>query len=345
MSRDASNEWADLGLEVDGVAVLRPSLRLEIAVPWAEGPEVLDFYRRSREALGNALTHFDTGSGNWKKINAKTDDAVQTWCTSPVPYPKKTYFCTLQGSDQGITSAALSIDFVMRPYEAPTQAMLAKWRDANFHPNLRHSFLSVSFPPDHPLAEPDRFVAWVGELSVLKRGRFISGSAGYFVDFPVNPPNAAAGAEAADRAGALLARHPGLDLANRWSGTSFLWQRDMDYLEAVGEAVAKPYLKRANWLNFLSEGQVALLGGVEKLRKTFAPLPSIRIEEWAHGILVRAGDAPQLGDITTQRIPAEYAAVAKAVAPVRLPSIDPSSMGDWFRNEGAEQWLNALENA
>ena len=260
---------------------------------------------------------------------------VTTWCEQPVPFPKKLYFCTLQGADRGITDASLTIDFAMRPYEPPTSAKLAQWRNPEFHPNQRHSGLEVTFPLEHPLAEPEYFVSWVNELAALKSCRFISGTAGYGIDFPENAPTAAARTQSRERAGALLQRYPGLDLAGRRTGSPILLRRDMDYLGFTGMAVGKPYLKRANWLNFLSEGQVAFLGGLPALRKQLAPLPAIKIVEFAHGIMIQAGQRPQLGDITVNRIPAEYAAVAKAVAPVRVPSMNPSSMGDWFGDEGA----------
>ena len=335
--------WSELYWTVDDVTLVCPSLRLELFVQRAEGAEVLDFYRHAREALGDALTHVSTG-GNWKKITAKTDPMVTTWCEHPVPWPKKIYSCLMQGAAEGVTPANLLIDFAMRPYEAPTARMLEQWRNPDFYPGLRHSCLSVALPVDHPLAEPERFTAWVMELQALKACHHVWGTAGYSIDRAWNISSRDLAHKAGGRVAALLARHPGLDLQRMWTSVRAYATFDREYLEFLQKAESKPYLKRANWLNFLTEGQVTFLGGVDKLCEMFAPWPTIRLQELAHGLMIQAGEAPVLGDMSTGNIPSEYATVAKAVARIRVPEIKPLSMGsDWFYDEGAEQWLNILE--
>jgi hypothetical protein len=332
-----------LAFDADGVALIRPALRFELAIASAQGPEVLDFYRKSRAALGDRLQFVDTGAGAWKKITARTDPMVEAWCNKPAPYPKTCYFCAMQGADKGVTAASLNIDFVARPPHEPTPALLARWRNPDFHPNLRYSNLSVSFPPEQAADAPERFVEWLVSLAAL-RGPFISGTAGYGIDLPVNPPTSAAGMAARDRAAALLLRYPGLDMAIRWLslGASLL-QRDLEYMDFMQAAVPRPYLKRVNWLNLLNAGQVALLGGKQALRQQLAAYPSIRIIDLPHGLLIQAGPAPQLGDVTRKHYPLEYSAVARAIRKVRLPEIHPASLGETFNDAGAASWLNAFE--
>ena len=335
--------WSDLYLTVDDITLVCPSLRLELFIQWAEGAEVLGFYRHAREALGDALTHVDTGSGNWKKITAKTDPMITTWCEHPVPWPKKIYFCKFQGAAEGVTPACLNIDFVMRPYEEPTVEMLEQWSGPNFYPDLRHSRLTIALPMDNPLSEPERFIAWIMELQALKVCRHVWGTAGYSIDRAWDCDGL--DSEAGDRVAALLARYPGLDLPELWTNVGIFTKCDREYLECLQKAEGKPYLKRANWLNFLTEGQVTFLGGVDKLREALAPWPTIRLQELTHGLMIQAVDAPALGDMSVGHIPSEYAAVAKAVARIRVPEIDPNTMGsEWFDNEGGEQWLNILEH-
>jgi hypothetical protein len=344
VTAESSAPLSGLAFDVDDVALIRPALRFELAIASAQGPEVLDFYQKSRAALGDRLQFVGTGSGTWKKITAKTDPMVETWCNSPVPYPKKTYFCAMQGADKGVTAASLHIDFVARPPHEPTAALLAKWRDPEFHPNLRYSNLSVSFPPEQATDAPERFVEWLISLAAL-RGPFISGTAGYGIDLTVNPPTSAAGMAASARAAALLLRYPGLDMASRWLsiGTSLL-RRDLEYIDFMQAAVPRPYLKRVNWLTLLSAGQVAFLGGKQALRQQLPDHPSIRFIDLPYGLLIQAGPAPQLGDVTGNHYPIEYSAVARAIRKVRLPEIHPSSLGDTFDDAGAASWLNAFDD-
>lgn len=343
MTAAISAPLPDLSFDADGVALIRPALRFELAIASAQGPDVLDFYRKSRAALGDRLRFASTGSGTWKKITAKTDPMVETWCNSPVPYPKKTYFCALQGTDKGVSAAALGIDFVARPPHEATAALLAKWRDPEFHPNLRYSNLQVSFPPEAADA-PERFVEWLTSLAAL-RGPFISGTAGYGIDLTVNPPTSAAGMAASARAAALLLRYPGLDMASVWLsiGTALL-RRDLDYIDFTQAAVPRPYLKRVNWLTLLSAGQIVFLGGKESLQQQLAEHPSIRFIDLPYGLLIQAGPVPQLGDVTSNHYPIEYSAVAKAIRKVRLPEIHPASLGDTFHDAGASSWLNAFDD-
>lgn len=337
--------WAsDLAFDVDGVALIQPALQFELAMASAQGAQVLNFYERSRAALGDRLRFVSTGSGVWKKITVATDPMVQAWCDNPLPYPKKTYFCALQGADSGVTAASLAIDFVSRPPHEPMVAMLARWRDPDFHPNLRYSNLRVSFPPLWAADALERFVEWLVSLAAL-RGPFISGTAGYGLDLSLNPPTAAAGMAARDRAAALLLRYPGLDMAGRWlsMGTSLL-QRDPQYLDFMQAAVPRPYLKRVNWLTLLSAGQVAFLGGRNLLRQQLADYPAVRFIDLPHGLLIQAGPVPQLGDATCSHYPAEYSAVARAIRKVRLPEIRPASLGETFGGKGAASWLNAFDD-
>lgn len=333
---------SDLAFDADGVPLVRPALRFELAIASAQGPEVIDFYQKSRAALGNQLQFYTIGSGTWRKITPKTDPMVETWCNNPVPYPKKCYFCAMQGADKGVTAASLNIDFVARPPHEPTPALLAKWRDPEFHPNLRYSNLSVSFLPE-AANTPDRFIKWLTSLAAL-RGPFISGTAGCGIDLTINPPTFAAGKAANEHATALLLRYPGLDMTNIHLsiGTSLL-KRDFEYMDFMQTTVPRPYIKRVNWLTLLSEGQVTFLGGKQALQQQLADYPSIHLIDLPHGLLIQAGAVPQLGDVTTGNYPIEYRAIARAIRKVRLPEIRPVSLGDAFRNEGATSWLNAFD--
>jgi len=67
-----------LAFDAEDVALIRHALRFELAIASAQGPEVLDFYQKSRAALGDLLQFFSRGSGTWEKITARTDPMVET---------------------------------------------------------------------------------------------------------------------------------------------------------------------------------------------------------------------------------------------------------------------------
>ncbi|NLA20621.1 hypothetical protein GPU89_33155 [Burkholderia cepacia] len=100
--QDAMN----LGFESADVALISPCLLFEWAMEFDEGTEIFDFYRRAREALGDRLTHYNTGDGRWKPINKRAESLVKTWCENPVPFPKKFYCLMENGADAGRRPAA-----------------------------------------------------------------------------------------------------------------------------------------------------------------------------------------------------------------------------------------------
>ncbi len=102
--------WNDLTLSDNGVFTLCPSLHLELEVAWTEGPEMLDFYRRCREVLGEALKWYTIGSGHLSKLSPRVNPMVTTWFERPVPFPKKMYTLIMRGTAEGITPASFEID-------------------------------------------------------------------------------------------------------------------------------------------------------------------------------------------------------------------------------------------
>lgn len=247
-----------------------------------------------------------------------------------MPYPKKQYFWIQRSAAQGVTPAELYVDFVMRADQPPTKQMFERWRKPDAYPNLRYSTLAVAFPLNHPLAQPERFLAWVSELDVARHRRFLCATAGYCLLRAINAPTFESGQRAGHHAGAMLLRHPGLDVA-RWVHAA-LAVHDVEYVERMRQPVAKPLIRRANWLNFLGAEQVALLGGTGALQSRFDDTPTIRLTEFAHGLLIRAGDAPQWGDAAAGLFPKEYCEVATALAPCECRR---SSSAPWAKRSTA----------
>ena len=206
-----------------------------------------------------------------------------------------------------------------------------------------YSTFSVSFPVDHPLITSLDIDNWITRLAALNEPSFISGSAGYAIDVPLNPPHPNQGTTARARGGALLQKHPGLDSASHLAFGLGLLKWDRPYMRAKGAAIPRPYVKRANWITMLNGAQVELLGGLDVLRTKLEVLPGIAIEQVGAAFLIRAGERPQLGDISTGDVPAEYRAVAQAIKDVTLPMRDiQPELGQAFDDYGLQVWYDAL---
>lgn len=337
---------AKLAFEASGVALISPCVYFELAMEFDEGSEILDFYNRAREALGGRLTHYSTGDGRWKPFNKRAESLVPTWCENPVLFPKKYYCFLMNGADAGATAAGLRIDLAHRPYAEPDAAMLKQWRALDQRSLPAHTSLHLSLPLDHPLVTERRVADWLCEFDVVANSRFISGSCGLGLMFPLNFPTSALDGETRNRVAALLQRHPGFDIEAIMIGVgSKLRQRDPEFIERHQAAKARPYLKRANWLTFLNEDQVDWIGGLAKIKSELAGT-DVRVREFKHGICLQSGAEPQAGDTARDDYVAAYHPVAKLVRPVRLDSIDGGLLPSEFRQgSGVQDWLDAFDRS
>lgn len=103
-----------------------------------------------------------------------------------------------------------------------------------------------------------------------------------------------------------LERHPGLNLP---------------YMLEWGAAGAG--IPGVDWLTVLGEAPLALIGGVQALRRRLADaahvvrVPAPVLLEYDGGVVIRAGATPQLGDTAADGAPAAYRAVDAALRPLR----------------------------
>lgn len=343
---EATTLCKSLAFEADGVNLISPCLTFEVFVEFAEGPEVLDFYQRVREALGEQLTYYTTGSGRYSKITKRSESLMPTWCDNPTSWPKKQYCLLMNGAELGATAASLRIDFLHRPYVAPDEALLRKWRSPGFSSRWIYPYtcLYCTIPLDHPLAQEDAFANWITQFKLFNEGRFISGSCGFGLNFPYNYPSSSTSNETRNRIASSLLRYPGLDIQSIMLGVgTALLQRDQEFMNRHKAAKGRPYLKRVNWLTFLSEDQVDYLGGLPALREQFSTAPEIKLRELKYGVCVQAGPNPQLGSSANDDYIPFYQKVARAVRPVRVDALSPASITDEFGHAGVIDWLNAFD--
>lgn len=102
----------------------------------------------------------------------------------------------------------------------------------------------------------------------------------------------------------LLARHPGLD-----------WPDPLPFGVATRK-LSDRHIRTSNWLTVLDDGFVERLGGLRAMGEALTE--DCTLLEWDGGIVIRAGEAPQLGDVNQGIVPDAYHAVARLVAPLRF---------------------------
>jgi len=83
-------------------------------------------------------------------------------------------------------------------------------------------------------------------------------------------------------------------------------------------------LAPVNWLTILDDSLVAELGGLEAL--TSALGEGITIHQWDGGILIQAGDMPEIGDVNQGLWPRAYCQVNDATKALRFEDYPSSSV-------------------
>jgi hypothetical protein len=188
--------------------------------------------------------------------------------------------------------------------DADAHSFLAVSRDRD---DDELSILSVSFPLSWAREHtPDDFVAWVLELCAL-----------------VGPSFGYAGP-------AILAQRQAVHVDPEGARAIYPLAKQYRGLEIDFPVVHEAYLrgrdeiKGVNWLTVLGSPWEATLGGRDALVSSLQPVAScLRFQSpgtGAEGLVIRAGVAPQLGDVATrERMPA-YEHVARRLAPVLSPN-------------------------
>ncbi|MGJ3703000.1 type VI immunity family protein [Variovorax sp. AFSI2.2] len=121
----------------------------------------------------------------------------------------------------------------------------------------------------------------------------------------------------------LLRRHPGLG-----------------YGDAITLSnAADRGLVAVNWLTFLEAEMAEILGGQAALAHR-APADVSVLPLGKGGVMLRAGDAPQLGDVNRQNLLPAYHAAGQLVAPVTAPdeALDDLAING-MSEEDAHDWL------
>ena len=145
----------------------------------------------------------------------------------------------------------------------------------------------------------------------------------------VQSPNGILEAEYEPQVYALAQRFPGLEVDYPFSHVLHL----------------REGIKGVNWLTFLGGGWLAELGGLEHLREQAGE--DFTFYEVGGGVLIRAGQRPQMGDRERGSVPRHYARLSNILRPVRVAELGSLHHAgpDRFDDESTAQWLARFDEA
>jgi len=197
-----------------------------------------------------------------------------------------------------------------------------------FPPAVKMSLLGVFDPPCFVVRmmlpvewgdAPEEVIALA--RNALAEFPLSSGYCGYSLVWDEADP--ALEREVCQWAAPLLRRHPGLGYGDTLTLSN----------------AAEKGVVAVNWLTFLGAGMVATLGGRAALESS-APAGVSVLPLGKDGVLLRAGDAPQFGDVNRQDLLPAVHAVGRLVAPVVAPddALDDLAI-QGMSEEDAHDWL------
>lgn len=101
-------------------------------------------------------------------------------------------------------------------------------------------------------------------------------------------------------------------------------------------------IKGVNWQTIIGESFVQSLGGENGLRHAFSGRGDISLNNYEGGLIIQAGDHPQLGEVQ-EGAPKSYVAVNQVVRSLRIQEPDQlhqySPYGNCFEEENTAEWF------
>ncbi|MDH1109783.1 DUF3396 domain-containing protein [Pseudomonas otitidis] len=129
-------------------------------------------------------------------------------------------------------------------------------------------------------------------------------------------------------------------LAQRYSGL------EVDTLAYAMCRRLQNHIKGANWYTVLGQSYVERLGGEERLRHALSGHGVIVLLPYEQGLIIRAGDCPELG-AQADGLPRAYVAVSNVVKPVRLQETGSlhtySPYGNCFDEASTQRWYQRFD--
>ena len=132
-----------------------------------------------------------------------------------------------------------------------------------------------------------------------------------------------------------------LHLMKRFPG--FHYVHGVDFALEAGNAHNR--IKCINWLTILGDELVAELGGVDPMRAALEPV--CKVHEYPGGIVIQAGEVPQLGDTYRNNVPEAYRIVARYTKALRFENYSPDGLfrvpGNLDDAEEALSWIRRFD--
>ena len=295
------------------VTLLSPALTINFFLGWVDAEAVTQLYEEALKLIQPGLTHYI--AENMKrpaKISSKALGMIPAWMKKPRE-DYGYYWNAYGGSDLGCAPPGLESFIVYYPRPPDDTKMLRELRAAKqmsgpggeiagYHVS---SSLRLMLPVDHPLGEAEALSAWLRSLDLLRKGAFQSVECSYGLSQWGH-----LSAEAEMREQAFCSRYPGLDAYGPWQGGQI--RVDLTYPDFI------PLVKRAAWTNVLHHLTVRALGGEQAIREQLADTPEIRIVPFEHGLILQAGERPELGDLNRGDTLPLLRKLARVLRPVRV---------------------------
>ena len=269
------------------------------AAPIKKGaPGFLNFYKIFRQLFSDQVTMYSTNTmKRMKTVTNKTLDMVPFYFTD-----EKSMDYTF-GID--LHSGRTSQDAVPPAFE-----MLC---DLDYE--KPYSYFRLVLPPDWIRSDPGPFLELT--RNALHDFPLLSGYAGFSFFWRVLDSDM--DAEAAERYGPWLRRHPG-----------FSYGDTLELAELALEGIVG-----INWLTLLGHDYVAKIGGAKNTASVLGP--DIEVHQIPEGIIVQASFLPKIGDINRKDNLPTYHKVGRFLKKIKAPSekawvegLDPDEKEDWF---------------
>ena len=300
--------------ELVEIVGLRAEIKVWCDKSFDEVPaEFLEAYELLSDSLKGQFRWYQNYTMNrMSPVTARTLSGPRTWLErGQKPVARMLY---LKGPDDMKAAGQYVLQFKYHPEDAENS-------DTNT------PFIRQATPVEALRANPEAYLATAKRLCDLLP--VLCGHVGYSLE--TSPYYEMQGFRAAY---ALAMRHQGVNIASHHA----TWPlHDEKGVEAV------------NWLTLVGPAPLEKLGGAGALKRRFKEQGSVSVIDTKHGVIIRAGEAPKLGDVNRREPLPEYRAVYQALKPVMdqvLTDFRPLVLG-FGLSENADKtarWLRRFES-
>ncbi|MES1188961.1 MAG: type VI immunity family protein [Myxococcales bacterium] len=317
------------------VTLMAPALTISFYLQEVDYDGVAQLYAEAMKLIEPGLTHYQAESMKRPaKISPRALGMIPTWMRKPKEF--HSYWWEAHGgADLGQSPPGLELLLLASAIGSPEQKKQAienalegaNQREINGH--AIRSAIRILLPVDHELGRAEALARWLTSLDLLKRGTFGSIEACFGLAASTSVDR-----ETARREQAACSRYPGLD-AFRYSHSGQV-RVDRDYPDMI------PLVRRPAWTNVLHELTLRALGGEATIRTQLADAPEVRVTAFEHGVIVQAGDRPELGDLNRGDLLPVLRQVAQVLGPVRARKLVEAEAE---RHPFWEQFFNTFEKS